>query len=183
MSHSVRVINLYDRYLAYVYLTGIASSTFGCISFMTLLYKLFGITKARRWLIIFLMVETIIINLVTAITIFTQCQNVNTLWDPVGYPGVCWSPLVQQYTGFFAGCKSSYLNLKILPDLPLACNAATDLILTLLPAYIVWGLKLDRRTKLGLIAVMCLSVLLVFPSKISTRKRVNLTYPARSLPH
>ncbi|KAN0112265.1 hypothetical protein V8E51_005216 [Hyaloscypha variabilis] len=101
---------------------GIASSTFGRLSFMTLLYKLFGITTARRWLIMFLMAETIIINLVTAITTFTQCPNVDTLWDPVGHPGVCWSPLVQYYTGFFAG----------------SCNAATDLILTILPAYIVW---------------------------------------------
>jgi hypothetical protein len=42
------------------------------------------------------MAQTLIINLLTAITIFTQCPNVNTLWDPDGVPGVCWSPLVQE---------------------------------------------------------------------------------------
>jgi hypothetical protein len=69
------------------------------------MYRLFGTTKYRRWFIIFLMTQTIVINLVTAITIFTQCPNVRSLWDPVNFPGKCWSPLVQEYTGFFQGCK------------------------------------------------------------------------------
>jgi hypothetical protein len=72
---------------------------------MALMYRLFGTTKYRRWFIIFLMTQTIVINLVTAITIFTQCPNVRSLWDPVNFPGKCWSPLVQEYTGFFQGCK------------------------------------------------------------------------------
>lgn len=63
---------------------------------MALLWRLFGTTKPRRMIIAFLAAETIIINLVTAITIFTQCPNVRTLWDPTGVPGVCWSPLVQE---------------------------------------------------------------------------------------
>lgn len=63
---------------------------------MILLWRLFGTTKPRRAFLLFLGGQTIVINLVTAITIFTQCPNVRTLWDPVGVPGRCWSPLVQE---------------------------------------------------------------------------------------
>ncbi len=81
-------------------------SALGRLSFMTLIYRFFGTTNYRRQFIIFLMVETIVINLVTAITIFTQCPDVRTLWDAGSdFPGTCWSPLVQEYTRFFQGCK------------------------------------------------------------------------------
>lgn len=63
---------------------------------MCLLYKLFGTNKTRRMFIIFLAAQTIIINLFTAITIFTQCpHDVESLWDKVGHPSECWSPDVQ----------------------------------------------------------------------------------------
>lgn len=84
---------------------GIASSACGRLSFMTLMYRLFGTTKHRRWLIIFLMTETIVINLFTAITIFTQCPDPRALWDGANFPGKCWSPLFQEYAGFFQGCE------------------------------------------------------------------------------
>lgn len=74
---------------------GIMSSAAGRISFMVFLWRLFGTTKARRAFLAFMIGQTIVINLVTAITIFTQCPNVRTLWDPVGVPGKCWSPNVQ----------------------------------------------------------------------------------------
>ena len=42
-----------------------------------------------------------------------------------------------------------------------ACNAATDLTLTLLPGYIFWSLQMTKRMKLGLASLMCLSILWV----------------------
>jgi hypothetical protein len=54
-----------------------------------------GTTTFRRWLFYFLAAQTLIVNLVTCITIYTQCENVETIWDPVGTPSKCWSPAVQ----------------------------------------------------------------------------------------
>lgn len=86
----------YDSRLLMMKCTGIASSACGRLSFMVLLYKLFGTTKARRWFIMFLAIQTVVINLFTAITIFTQCpHDINSLWDKVGHPSECWSPNVQ----------------------------------------------------------------------------------------
>lgn len=72
---------------------------------MFLLLRLFGNTKPRRWFLYFLMAEQLIVNLFTSITIFTQCGNVHSLWDPVGHPSKCWSPDVQTDTGYVQGGK------------------------------------------------------------------------------
>jgi hypothetical protein len=85
----------------------IMCSTLGRVSFMFLMLRLFGNTKARRWLLYFLMAEQLIVNLFTCITIFTQCGNVLSLWDPVGHPSKCWSPNVQTDTGYVQGGKNS----------------------------------------------------------------------------
>jgi hypothetical protein len=85
----------------------IMCSTLGRVSFMFLMLRLFGNTKARRWFIYFLMAEQLIANLFTCITIFTQCGNVHSLWDPVGEPSKCWSPDVQTDTGYVQGGKKA----------------------------------------------------------------------------
>jgi hypothetical protein len=81
----------------------IMCSTLGRVSFMFLMLRLFGNTKGRRWFLYFLMAEQLIVNLFTSITIFTQCGNVLSLWDPVGHPSKCWSPDVQTDTGYVQG--------------------------------------------------------------------------------
>ena len=83
----------------------IMCSTLGRVSFMFLMLKLFGNTKTRRWFIYFLMAEQLIANLFTSITIFTQCGNVQSLWDPFGHPSTCWSADVQTDTGYVQGGK------------------------------------------------------------------------------
>lgn len=84
-------------------LEAIMCSTLGRVSFMFLMVKLFGNTKARRWFLYGLMAQQLIVNLFTSITIFTQCGNVHSLWDPVGEPSKCWSPDVQTDTGYVQG--------------------------------------------------------------------------------
>jgi hypothetical protein len=79
---------------------------------MFLMLRLFGNTKARRWFLYFLMAEQLIVNLFTCITIFTQCGNVLSLWDPVGHPSKCWSPDVQTDTGYVQGGKNSTTRLS-----------------------------------------------------------------------
>ncbi|WKT50522.1 hypothetical protein QSH57_015470 [Fusarium oxysporum f. sp. vasinfectum] len=139
---------------------GIASSTFGRVSFMVLLYKLSITAQRRQWFLIFMMIQTTSINIITCVTIFTQCRNVNTIWDPAGVPGKCWSPSAQEYIGYFQG----------------SCNSATDLILTLLPAYMFWGLHMQLSTKVGLVALMGLSIFAFIASVIKTILLQSLGY-------
>lgn len=60
-----------------------------------------GTSTFRRWLFYFLAAETLIVNLVTCIMIYTQCEKVETIWDPVGTPSKCWSPAVQAVSHAF----------------------------------------------------------------------------------
>ena len=40
-------------------------------------------------------------NVLVCILIFAQCEHVETMWDPVGHPGKCWSPKVQEVSKFY----------------------------------------------------------------------------------
>jgi hypothetical protein len=132
----------------------IMCSTLGRVSFMYLMLRLFGNTKTRRWFLYALMAQQLIVNLFTSITIFTQCGNVHSLWDPVGEPSKCWSPDVQTDTGYVQG----------------VFNSATDLILTVMPITIFFTLQMDLRIKLGLAGLLGLSVLYVSPPLHSPNK-------------
>ena len=88
-------------------IVAIMCSTLGRVSFMFLLLRLFGNTKGRRWFLYSLMAQQLIVNLFTSITIFTQCGNVHSLWNPVGEPSKCWSPDVQTDTGYVQGGKKA----------------------------------------------------------------------------
>jgi hypothetical protein len=136
----------------------IMCSTLGRVSFMFLMLRLFGNTKARRWFIYFLMAEQLIANLFTCITIFTQCGNVHSLWDPVGEPSKCWSPDVQTDTGYVQG----------------VFNSATDLVLTVMPLTIFWTLQMDMKIKLGLAGLLGLSVFAFAASIVKTVMLKNL---------
>lgn len=136
----------------------IMCSTLGRVSFMFLMLRLFGNTRGRRWLLYALMAQQLIVNLFTCITIFTQCKNVNSLWDPVGHPSKCWNPDVQTDTGYVQG----------------VFNSATDLILTVMPLSIFWTLQMDLRIKLGLVGLLGLSVFAFAASIIKTVKLKNI---------
>ncbi|TXC00325.1 hypothetical protein FocTR4_00014697 [Fusarium oxysporum f. sp. cubense] len=57
-----------------------------------------------------------------------------------------------------------------------ACNSATDLILTFLPAYMFWGLHMQLSTKVGLVALMGLSIFAFVASVIKTILLQSLGY-------
>ncbi|KAH8683375.1 hypothetical protein BGZ60DRAFT_561061 [Tricladium varicosporioides] len=120
---------------------GIMAAAFGRNASCILMLQLFGTTNFRARLLWFTFWQSIIVNLLTCILIFVQCRDVRALWDPIGHPSVCWSPLVQEYTGFVQG----------------GINSATDLFLTLLPIRIFWTLNISTKLKFGLGFVLGLS--------------------------
>ncbi|CZR60795.1 uncharacterized protein PAC_10691 [Phialocephala subalpina] len=94
----------------------ILSTTAGRVSVALLMLRLFGSTQYRQRFLYFLIAQSVAVNLITIITIFTQCKPVSSIWDPIGVPGKCWDPKVQSFIGYFQG----------------ACNSITDLVLTCL---------------------------------------------------
>jgi hypothetical protein len=68
--------------------------TFGRLSFIVLMIKLFGITKARRGALWALWWSQLITNGLVVITIYVQCEDVRALWD-FSIDSKCWPPTVQ----------------------------------------------------------------------------------------
>lgn len=121
---------------------GVMGSTFGRLSFIILMLKLFGTTKARKWSLWALFWAQLISNGVVVVTLYVQCNDVRALWD-FSIKTYCWPEDVQTYIGY---AHSGW-------------NGATDLFLTFLPATMLWTLKMNLKTKIGLSFLLGLSFL------------------------
>lgn len=140
LSPTQRVLAIKFNFLGQAF--GIMGPAFGRMASCLLMLKLFGTKQRLRQLLWFIFWESLVVNAITLILVFVQCKDVQSLWDPAGHPPVCWSPKVQEYTGFVQG----------------ALNSATDLALTILPATIFWTLQINMRLKLGLGFLLSLSI-------------------------
>jgi hypothetical protein len=57
----------------------------------------------RRYLWV-IIVAQFVVDVGTVIVSFAQCQPISDFWER-GAAGNCWSPFIQQYTGYFQGCE------------------------------------------------------------------------------
>ncbi|KAI0383700.1 integral membrane protein [Hypomontagnella monticulosa] len=131
--------------------SAIMAPTFGRISFAMLLLTLTGILKSRRFLLYGIIVSQLFVNSLCFILILAQCQPVQLLWDK-RLEGTCWDLKAQEYFGYFQGAVSS----------------ATDLILAILPATIVWNLKMRLAQKVTVAVLMGLGVFAMIGSIFKT---------------
>jgi hypothetical protein len=76
--------------------SGIMAPALGRMACALLMLQLFGITKVRRMSLWITFWGSLVANLLVCILIFAQCDHVESLWDPAGHPGRCWSPKVQE---------------------------------------------------------------------------------------
>ncbi|CZR67026.1 uncharacterized protein PAC_16925 [Phialocephala subalpina] len=151
------------------WLTGIMAPAFGRNATCILMLQLFGTTSKRRWFLWATFWQSLVVNSLTIILIFVQCKDVRTVWDPIGHPGFCWSPTVQEYTGFVQGGMSAHdAKTRDVADCGVAINSATDLFLTLLPIRIFYTLKISLHLKLGLSFLLGLSFFAFVASVIKT---------------
>jgi len=135
------------------------SPMFGRMSFLVSLLYLTG-TDARvsRWPIWAFIALQFIINVVTIIVFFTQCGNqLEILWsEDLGnlakFLTVCKDPIIQTDLGYFQG----------------AFNTLTDAFLTIMPAVLIKHTMLSVRAKIGLYALLCLSILALVASIVKT---------------
>ncbi|KAK4033409.1 hypothetical protein C8A01DRAFT_19637 [Parachaetomium inaequale] len=122
---------------------GIASPTFGRISFSIYLLRFVMFERKRRMLLHFCIWSQVVVNVLTAVIIYVQCGRYpSALWDR-SIKATCWSPVVQRDFGFFQRSWNSF----------------TDLYLTIMPATIVYNLQISRAKKLGvslLLGASCL---------------------------
>ncbi|KAG0651521.1 hypothetical protein D0Z07_1950, partial [Hyphodiscus hymeniophilus] len=129
------------RYNAIGQAFGIMGSTWGRLSFIVLMIKLFGTNQARRTALWCLFAVQIVFNGIIVICLYAQCTDIRSLWD-FDIPDTCWNADIQTYLGYAHT----------------AFNGATDLFLTFLPATILWTLQMKTKLKMGLCVLLGLSL-------------------------
>jgi hypothetical protein len=77
---------------------------FGRISYAMLLLQLVPPSKWPKRLLWSIISIQFVVDLGTVIVSFAQCQPIYEFWGP-NTKAHCWNPKVQQYTGYFQGCK------------------------------------------------------------------------------
>lgn len=124
----------------------VVTSMFGRLSFSAFLLAVIGRIYERRKVILWTVIAVqVVVNAVVVIQIYTQCgSHVSGLWDPeVAAASHCESMVVQTDLGYFQG----------------GTNALCDLILCVLPITILWNLRIPRAQRVGLGAMLTLSIL------------------------
>ncbi|KAI1751275.1 hypothetical protein F4782DRAFT_187969 [Xylaria castorea] len=124
----------------------IISSTSSKISILIFLIRLMGMS-AKRWHIYFLWglcALLVTFNSIAILLIVRFCDPPQKQWKP-WLPGKCLDPEVQQYVAFV---QSAY-------------NALMDIIVAVFPALFISQLRITRRMKIGLSALMGGSILSV----------------------
>ncbi|KAG8630119.1 hypothetical protein KVT40_001738 [Elsinoe batatas] len=108
--------------------------------------------RVKRWPIYFFMVLQVVVNVASVAVMYSQCGKdldiLWTLWRIQEVPTKCWDPRIQTWWGYVSG----------------SLNGLTDLFLTVLPAVVVSFSKLTWRSRIGLMALLCLSFLAMVAS-------------------
>jgi hypothetical protein len=116
------------------------ASTFSKISFGVTLLRL--TTSYLRWFVWFCIVTLFLIMLPSALATWVRCHPMEKAWNDT-IPGTCWDPTRSVNYGIFNA----------------AWCAAADFALALLPWYLIWGLQLKLREKIGVGIAMSMGVL------------------------
>jgi hypothetical protein len=80
--------------------------------------------------------------LLQAVFVWIKCDPVEKNWKPM-VPGTCWDLRVSNGYGFFSG----------------ALSGVCDVLFALLPWRLVWGLRMRRKEKIGVVVAMSMGVL------------------------
>ncbi|KAF1352603.1 hypothetical protein BDV97DRAFT_150728 [Delphinella strobiligena] len=133
------------KYIIMIQAFAITTSALGRTSFAIFLLQLVG--PSKRWQKAFLwgvVTLQLVVTIPTLIQIYTQCgTHLSAMWDPaVAAHHSCDSPNIQTIIGFVQS----------------GLNSLCDLVLTILPCFILWQLHMPIGTKIGLGAVLTLSI-------------------------
>lgn len=131
-AHGVKLLRIAEFFLIF-------STIFLKVSISLFLKRLFFTSK--KWKIFFwcFIAFNSVTSAIDAVIIFPQCTPVEYNWNK-GIKGHCWPDSVIDGTGIAQG----------------SIAATTDFILSILPILFLWGIKLPRRVKFGICAIMAL---------------------------
>lgn len=114
---------------------------------ITMLYLTGTDPRVKQWPIWMFMALQLVVNVSALAFFYSQCgTQLDTLWNPKKedmYFSVCLNADYQTDYGYAAG----------------AFNTLTDAFLTALPAVLIKHTRMSPKTKLGLVFLLCLSVL------------------------
>lgn len=124
----------------------ILTSLFGRLSFCATLLAILGYGDSKRKTVLWAIVAVqLIINIIVVVQILAQCGvQIEALYDPaVAAHASCQSHSVQTIIGYVQG----------------SINSACDLTLAIMPVLILWSLNMPLSQKIGVGAMLTLSVL------------------------
>jgi len=145
IQHSIEYVILMDAPV-------IVAATLGRISFCLFLINTVGAEKSVRRLLWVAIVLQILVNATHVIAFYCSCGlKINALWD-LSIHAKCLSYSSMSDYLYFLG----------------AWNAFTDLFLTVLPAYLLKDLNVERRKKFIIMVLLCISGLAFIASLIKS---------------
>ncbi|KAJ0109326.1 hypothetical protein J7T55_000251 [Diaporthe amygdali] len=131
----------------------------GKLSIIAFLDQIRGRHQGRPWFLWFIGASNIIVNITVVITILLQCSPVEKIWDN-SVPGNCdGRPLNLNYAYF----QGSY-------------SAVSDAVLAIYPIYLIWGLQVTLRMKVGLCFLLGFGLIAAACSALKTAELRNLQH-------
>jgi hypothetical protein len=134
------------------------SPCFGRISFALLLLRIIPPVPWRRRFLQTIIACQFIVDIAVVVINYAQCRPLEKYWNP-GMEGSCWSPKVQQYTGYLQGCKFAFFDSGTYNNSCTAVCSLVDLMLAIFPASLFWNLNMEWKAKLSLSILMGLGFL------------------------
>lgn len=134
---------------------GIMSPALSRIAFCMYMVKFVGTSKVKRNMIFCIIASQLFVNVGTMIEVLISCENFAMLWDRT-IQGRCWSLKIQAYVGFFQG-GMEFQPSECQLTLSTAWNSMTDLVLTILPVFVIKNLNMELRTRVVLCILLGLS--------------------------
>lgn len=147
---------------------GIMGSTFGRLSFIVFMLRLFEAKTWPRWTLRVFFVLQVVTNVGTVIACYAQCTDPRALYDTSLPESLCWPADIQTVgppsaspSGVWDICSLSGTDIsgyvQYLGYAHTSFNGLTDLFLAALPTAMVWNLQMATRLKIGLAILLGMS--------------------------
>ncbi|KAF2651753.1 hypothetical protein K491DRAFT_636917 [Lophiostoma macrostomum CBS 122681] len=131
---------------------GMIVSTFARISITILLIRLFGVHKWFKAFLIIITVVQCVAGFVFILISYLQASPIEALWDFLITDARRWDPRVWLYTAYFVQTLYTF----------------SDLTYVLIPVALIWRLNMPLQNRIGLIILMCVSLITMVMSILKT---------------
>ena len=167
-------IKIAAKFGVYTIMFALISITFTKLSFSIYLLRLVKWNKTLVYVLYAIIVFTLFEYLVGIVLIQTQCHPTEKISNPA-IPGNCVGSGAQIRSAYIRGCESNAFMFRCvyLQSLRghsrslysqanawnIATSAFTDLLLAMLPVYLIWDVQISFRNKLSICCLTGLGIL------------------------